>query len=549
APAQIRRGNPIRLVAFITDGEVGNDMEVLAAVKQYRGTARVFSFAIGDSPNRYLLDGMARLGRGEVDYVPNNSDPREVIARFTRRVATPVLTDIHATFSPNIQPVDVLTALGGGGGSGERVSDFEAIPDLYDQKPVVIVGRYNASGAGTLTITGNTAAGPWSKVVNVTLPASENKNSAIPTLWARTKVESIMDANLVGAQRDTMAAGPRGEIVSLGESFNIVTQYTSFVAVDRLRVTIGGQPRLVQIPVDFPQGAEWSGYFGGGRRGGGDEYSDADRDDLLDSRMYDIAAYGEGIALGFVPIGGVHDSLGLSELMDYPAAYPSQDSLDSAAGFDAAYTLNSANPSDPSALLLRDAQDGKLIFRRSNRLSSLEAGTTLAIKGTSGAIAPATTSFGSVIATPGINPTTPIDGLPAVAMTPATTGKDAYLQLDVTEDMLAPRGKESTGTDGAHPEAIRIAQRPKSGAKAPAGDETGAAGRGPAHSETAARSIAPAKPAAAVGQPPPSAPSESGKARRVRELSANESKKDEAARNTPPAETHPAAAEPAPARR
>ncbi|MBC7772480.1 MAG: hypothetical protein H7210_08310, partial [Pyrinomonadaceae bacterium] len=136
APAQIRRGNPIRLVAFITDGEVGNDMEVLAAVKQYRGTARVFSFAIGDSPNRYLLDGMARLGRGEVDYVPNNSDPREVIARFTRRVATPVLTDIHATFSPNIQPVDVLTALGGGGGSGERVSDFEAIPDLYDQKPV-----------------------------------------------------------------------------------------------------------------------------------------------------------------------------------------------------------------------------------------------------------------------------------------------------------------------------------------------------------------------------------------------------------------------------
>jgi len=254
---------PLRLVAFITDGEVGNDMEVLAAIRRHRGDARVFSFAIGSSPNRYLLDGMSRLGRGEVDYVPLNSDALEVIARFTKRVNTPVLTDIKAEFSQNIQPVDVLTALGGGGGAGERVGDFDFIPDLYDQKPVIIVGRYNAPGAGTLTISGNTATGPWSKTVNIDLPAQQPKNSAIATLWARTKVESIMDSNLITAQRGTIGADQRSQVVSLGESFNLVTQFTSFVAVDRLRVTIDGKPRLVQIPIDFPQGDEWSGYFGG----------------------------------------------------------------------------------------------------------------------------------------------------------------------------------------------------------------------------------------------------------------------------------------------
>ncbi|MGE3109393.1 MAG: VIT domain-containing protein [Phycisphaerales bacterium] len=263
-PAPVK---PIRIVAFITDGEIGNDMQVLDAIRQHRGDARVFSFAVGDSPNRYLLDGMARLGRGEVEYVPLNSDPAQVIKRFAQRVSTPVLTDIAAQFSPNlrplVQPGDTYTALGGGGGAGERVSDFEFIPDLYDQKPVIIVGRYTAPGSGTLTLSGNTASGPWSRTVTLDLPESQPQNNTIATLWARTKVESIMDLNLTRAQQGTIAADQRGQIVSIGESFNLVTQYTSFVAVDRLRVTIGGRSRLVQIPIEFEHGAEWSGYFGG----------------------------------------------------------------------------------------------------------------------------------------------------------------------------------------------------------------------------------------------------------------------------------------------
>src|SRR6185369_15605764 len=58
----------VRVVCFMTDGEVGNDLEILAEVQKHPN-ARVFAFGIGSSVNHFLLDGMARYGRGEVEYV------------------------------------------------------------------------------------------------------------------------------------------------------------------------------------------------------------------------------------------------------------------------------------------------------------------------------------------------------------------------------------------------------------------------------------------------------------------------------------------------
>ena len=54
----------VRVVCFMTDGYVGNDHEIIREVGRYPN-ARVFSFGIGSSVNRYLLDKMAEAGRGE----------------------------------------------------------------------------------------------------------------------------------------------------------------------------------------------------------------------------------------------------------------------------------------------------------------------------------------------------------------------------------------------------------------------------------------------------------------------------------------------------
>src|SRR5688500_19491241 len=83
----------VRIVCFLTDGYVGNDMEIIGEVQKHPN-ARVFAFGIGGSVNRYLLDNMAKHGRGEVEYVALNDDGSAAARRFHERVRNPLLTDI-----------------------------------------------------------------------------------------------------------------------------------------------------------------------------------------------------------------------------------------------------------------------------------------------------------------------------------------------------------------------------------------------------------------------------------------------------------------------
>src|SRR5437660_4303992 len=83
----------VRIVVFMTDGYVGNDMEIIGEVQKHPN-ARVFSFGIGSSVNRFLLDGMAKYGRGEVEYVGLNDDGSAAAKRFHERIRNPLLTDI-----------------------------------------------------------------------------------------------------------------------------------------------------------------------------------------------------------------------------------------------------------------------------------------------------------------------------------------------------------------------------------------------------------------------------------------------------------------------
>ena len=78
----------VRVVCFMTDGYVGNDLEIIAEIQRHPN-ARIFSFGIGNSVNRLLLDKMAQYGRGEVDYVGLNDDGEAAARRFHERVATP----------------------------------------------------------------------------------------------------------------------------------------------------------------------------------------------------------------------------------------------------------------------------------------------------------------------------------------------------------------------------------------------------------------------------------------------------------------------------
>ena len=79
----------LRVVTLLTDGFIGNEIEVLRVMRTHLGEARVFSFGVGNSVNRYLMEAMARLGRGAVAYVGQDGSVQQAVDRFFQRVRCP----------------------------------------------------------------------------------------------------------------------------------------------------------------------------------------------------------------------------------------------------------------------------------------------------------------------------------------------------------------------------------------------------------------------------------------------------------------------------
>ena len=239
----------LRVVCFMTDGFIGNDMEILDAIRKNARQARVFSFGIGSSVNRFLIEGMAREGRGEAEVVTLESDGDAAAQRFHERIHSPVLTNIS---------IDL-----GGLDLHDVYPDLKAIPDLFASKPVVIKARYTKGGQGAVTLRGHTADGPYERKIDVTLPeAPEPGHDVLAPLWARARIDELMAQDWIGAQRGQPNESVKKDIIALGLEFSLVTQYTSFVAVEEKVINEGGNMKTVDVPVEMPDGVSYEGVFG-----------------------------------------------------------------------------------------------------------------------------------------------------------------------------------------------------------------------------------------------------------------------------------------------
>ena len=235
----------IRVVCFLTDGYVGNDMEIIGEVKKHPN-ARVFSFGIGNSVNRFLLDKMAEEGRGEVEYVSLNDDGSAAARRFHERVRSPLLADVSLDWG-NLPVADIYP---------------KRIQDLFSAKPLVVAGRYTASAAGTLRLRGKQQGREFVREISVRLPETEPHHDVLATLWARTRIDDLMNQDWNGMQSGSPRAEIRDAIVELGLKHRLMTQFTSFVAVEETFVTEGGRPRRIEVPVEMPEGVSYEGVFG-----------------------------------------------------------------------------------------------------------------------------------------------------------------------------------------------------------------------------------------------------------------------------------------------
>jgi Ca-activated chloride channel family protein len=226
----------IRTIAFLTDGYIGNEAEILSAVHARLGASRIFSFGVGNATNRYLLDGLAQVGNGAVAYLSLNDDGAKVMDAYFQRISHPALTDI---------------AINWGGLDVQEVFPSE-LPDLFVGRPVTLVGRYRGNVPATVRVSGQAGLRTMDITVKVDSPAQSAAHSGIAAVWARHKIAELGMQVLADPQRDLSAA-----IREVALDFGLMSDYTAFVAVDATAVTPGNPAVTVTQAVPVPDGVNF----------------------------------------------------------------------------------------------------------------------------------------------------------------------------------------------------------------------------------------------------------------------------------------------------
>jgi Ca-activated chloride channel family protein len=235
----------LRVVCFLTDGYVGNDLEIIGEVQKHPN-ARVFAYGVGNSVNRFLIESMTKAGRGDSEVVTLNDKADVAAHRLYQRLRAPVLTDVSIDWR-GLPVADVLPG---------------KLPDLFTGKPLVVTGRYTAAATGSIVIHGKRAGEDFEREIPVHLNNSATTNSILSTFWARRKIDDLMSQDWAGLQTGSIKPEVQKEITQLGLSYKLMTQFTSFVAVEERVVTTNGKPTRVEVPVEMPEGVSYEGIFG-----------------------------------------------------------------------------------------------------------------------------------------------------------------------------------------------------------------------------------------------------------------------------------------------
>ncbi|MCA9727233.1 MAG: VWA domain-containing protein [Candidatus Eisenbacteria bacterium] len=222
-----------RSVLLVTDGYIAAEREAFSYIRSHLGRSNVFTFGVGSSVNRYLIEGIAHAGMGEPFIALDPDEARSVAARFREYVRSPVLTDIAVSF-PGFDAYDV---------------EPTSIPDVLADRPILIQGKWRGSPSGSVRITGWTGSGHFARQIEVSDAVPRPENRALRSLWARTRVGTLSDFGSTDA-----AESNREEIVSLGLRYDLLTRFTSFIAVRELVVNETGHAEHVDQALPLPAG-------------------------------------------------------------------------------------------------------------------------------------------------------------------------------------------------------------------------------------------------------------------------------------------------------
>ena len=220
-----------RSVVLVTDGYVSGEQGVFEHIRANLNQSNVFAFGIGGSVNRYLIEGVAKAGMGEPFIVEDENEAGKVAAKFREYIQTPVLTDIHVR-SIGFDTYDV------------NPLNF---PDLFAQRPIILFGKWRGPITGTIELTGKTGQGDFVSRFDVSNSQPDEVNSALRYLWARSRIAELSDYGSSDVSDEDAK-----QITALGLKYNLLTQFTSFIAVREVVTNPSGSAEDVKQPLPLP---------------------------------------------------------------------------------------------------------------------------------------------------------------------------------------------------------------------------------------------------------------------------------------------------------
>jgi Ca-activated chloride channel homolog len=219
-----------RSLVVVTDGYVSVEKEVFDLIREHEHQASVFVMGIGTAVNRHLVEGMARMGRGEAFVITDPTQVKSTNERLLQYILSPVLTNIQVQAEGlDMEPVTV--------------------PVLFADRPIEVVTRWRGKPEGKIRVTGKTAAGDYEQVFDIAAEAKRSlQQPALRPLWARERARELGDYGSVG---DSTA---KEKLTALGLKYELLTEFTSFVAVDEQPQQLASAAKTVVQPVSTPLG-------------------------------------------------------------------------------------------------------------------------------------------------------------------------------------------------------------------------------------------------------------------------------------------------------
>jgi Ca-activated chloride channel family protein len=220
-----------RVLVLVTDGQVGNEDQILQDVTPLIGGTRLHTIGIDRAVNAGFLGRLAALGAGRCELVESEDRLDEAMEHIHRRIGAPVVTDLTVT-------ADGLTLL-------DDTRSPARLPGLYPGVPLVVSGRYAGAGTGSITVTGRTRD---DRPFSATVPVQRREEPAIAAQWARARLRDLEDRYAAG-EHDLEPS-----IVATSLRFGVLCRFTAYVAVDSRVVNDDGETRRVTQPVELPSG-------------------------------------------------------------------------------------------------------------------------------------------------------------------------------------------------------------------------------------------------------------------------------------------------------